>query len=84
MIATSSRNVSLSERNNEINVSLLKLLVYCGIDFNKIKSSHFKHFFTLFDPSYKIPDVSDLKKIFYRMILIICIEINILASFPMS
>ena len=65
-MAPRSPNVSLPKCDDEKNVSLLKLLVYCGIDFNKINSTHFKHFFTLFAPSYKIPDVSDLKdKIFH-------------------
>ena len=46
---------------NEKDVSLLKILLYCGIDFEKIRSLHFKHFFALFDPTYKVPNVNEFQ-----------------------
>ena len=44
---------------NEKDVSLLNILLYCGVDFEKIRSLHFKHFFALFDPMFKVPNVNE-------------------------
>ena len=42
-------------------ILLLNLLLYCGIDFKKITSIHFKNVCLALDPNYELPQCTDLK-----------------------